>query len=84
MSLRSLRNAAVFRSAQATYDAMCPEDDGISECAECGGSGRNATDGETCVFCAGFGEVDEDGFPFDRRQAARDRNEYLADMRDDR
>lgn len=79
MSLHSLRAAAAMRSAQARYDAMTPPDAGISECVECGGSGRSAKDGSQCVFCAGFGEVDEDGFPFDRKQAERDRDEYLAD-----
>ena len=91
MSLRSLRNAAVFRSAQARYDAMCPDDDGLTDCPVCDAKGWRmvADEGfapyrEVCPCCDGHRLLDEDGQPYDPKQAERDKADYYADARADR
>lgn len=54
MSLRSLRNAAVFSRAQERYDATCPPEDDTCLCPECLGDKRDEF-GEPCIFCGGLG-----------------------------
>jgi hypothetical protein len=80
------RNAAAFKRAQYVWDNMAPPEGGPCECAECGGGGQvpdaDDLDGDLieCPWCGGTGYVDENGEPFDPKQAERDRDEY-ADMR---
>lgn len=73
MSLRAMRNAAVFRSAQSTWDAMSPpDDDGSVECPVCDGVGHRMVLDEdfkpwrdVCEVCKGMKFLDEYGLPYD-------------------
>ena len=82
------RNAAAFKRAQAMCDAMTPPEDGPTECPECEGTGTNklviGDRDDTCECCGGSGYVDENGEPWDPKQAERDADEYADRLRDER
>lgn len=67
------RNQRAFNSGQWRYDnAAPPDDDGVSECENCCGTGKvlilDKVDGDyedTCSVCKGKKFLDEDGNPVD-------------------